>query len=127
MTTPIEDNELNAELQELYLTGKQWLSDLDFFEVEIKSVARLSVTIPGVIGLTGNPINLSQSYVLLKDEIIKFMNALGILINASEKQITVNLLEDHIRLREKAEALMTTYRAERKLVFDHYHAAGAEK
>jgi len=127
MTTPIEDNELNAELQELYLTGKQWLSDLDFFEIEIKSVARLSVTIPGIKGSAGNPINLSQSYGLLKDEIIKFMNALGMLINAPEKQITLKLLENHIRLREKAEALMNTYRAERKLVFDHYHTAGAEK
>jgi hypothetical protein len=36
MTTIIEDNQLNTELQELYLVSKQWISDLSFLEEEFK-------------------------------------------------------------------------------------------
>ena len=35
MTIAIEDQQLETELQELYLTGKQWLSDTDFIEGEV--------------------------------------------------------------------------------------------
>lgn len=131
MNNSIENNQLDTELQELYLMGKQWLSELDFFEVEIKSVAKLSQTIPNTVGLTGNPIKLSDSYLLLKDEILAFMNTLGLLMVSSEKQITLSLIENHVKLGKKAEEMMTAFKAERKQVFDHYskqiHQLGKRK
>lgn len=36
MTTIIENNELDAELQDLYLQSKQWIPDLKFLEKEIE-------------------------------------------------------------------------------------------
>lgn len=41
MTTMIEDSELDTELQELYIIGKHWISDLEFFEQDLQFIRRL--------------------------------------------------------------------------------------
>ena len=46
MTIAIEDEQLETELQELYLTGKQWLSDTNFMENELIFLTGLVKDLP---------------------------------------------------------------------------------
>lgn len=120
MTTSIEDNELNVELQELYLTGRQWLADLDFFENEIiflMKVCKTAIKLPDQHEFTERLSNLRCHYEALKTDTRKLINAWGILTVASEKKIELSLLEDHIQLKLKIEDLLQTYQEERKAIF----------
>lgn len=120
MTTTIEDNELNAELQELYLTGKQWLSDLDFFENELAFLKKLSqsnVKLPEQDNFLQRLRTLTDHYQNLKTDVQQFIQTLGILAVATEKKIELSFLEDHIQLKFKIEQLLKTFQIERKAIF----------
>ncbi|WP_316815738.1 hypothetical protein [Pedobacter nyackensis] len=120
MTTTIEDNELNAELQELYLTGKQWLSDLDFFENELiflKKLSQSNVKLPDEDNFSERLRTLTDHFRNLKTDIQQFIQTLGILTVATQKKIELSFLEDHIQLKLKIEQLLKTFRTERKAIF----------
>jgi hypothetical protein len=121
MTTSIEDNELNTELQELYLIGKQWLTDLDFFEPEMGFLIKLhktAVQSPDKDDFTERLDKLRDSYGHLKNDIRKFINVLGVLVVASEKKIAFSFLADHISLKLKIEKLLKAFQEERKAIFN---------
>lgn len=120
MTTSIEDNELNTELQELYLIGKQWLTDLDFFEPEMAFLIKLhknAVQSPEKDDFTERLDKLSDSYEHLKNDVRQFIDVLGILVVASEKKIAFSFLADHISLKLKIEKLLQAFQTERKVIF----------
>lgn len=121
MTTSIEDNELNTELQELYLIGKQWLTDLDAFEPEMTFLTKLqraAAPSPEKEDFKRRLNKLSAGYEHLKEDVRKFINVLGILVVASEKNITFSFLADHISLKLKIEKLLQAVREERKAIFE---------
>lgn len=121
MTTSIEDNELNSELQELYLIGKQWLTDLDFFEPELAFLIKLhqtAVQSPDKDNFSDRLAKLRASYEQLKNDVQQFINVLGILVVASEKKITFSFLADHISLKLKIENLLQAFQSERKAMLD---------
>ncbi|RQO69564.1 hypothetical protein DBR43_15945 [Pedobacter sp. KBW06] len=121
MTTSIEENELNTELQELYLIGKQWLTDLDFFEPEMGFLIKLHKTAiqsPEKDVFTERLDQLRDSYEHLKNDVRKFINVLGVLVVASEKKIAFSFLADHISLKLKIEKLLKAFQTERKGIFD---------
>jgi len=121
MTTSIEDNELNTELQELYLIGKQWLTDLDFFEPEMAFLIKLhknAVQSPEKDDFTERLDKLRDSYEHLKNDVRQFIDVLGILVVASEKKIAFSFLADHISLKLKIEKLLQAFQAERKAIFN---------
>lgn len=120
MTTSIEDNELNTELQELYLIGKQWLTDLDFFEPEMAFLIKLhknAVQSPEKDDFTERLDKLRDSYEHLKNDARQFIDVLGILVVASEKKIAFSFLADHISLKLKIEKLLQAFQTERKAIF----------
>lgn len=120
MTTSIEDNELDAELQELYMTGKQWLAELDFFPTELIFLRKLSQTTiqaPNKENFSARLEELTQHYKGLKNDIQKFIQTLGVITVASEKKIELSLLEDHIHLKLEIEELLRTFLIERKAIF----------
>ncbi|NQX38615.1 hypothetical protein SAMN05421820_101646 [Pedobacter steynii] len=121
MTTSIEENELNTELQELYLIGKQWLTDLDFFEPEMGFLIKLHKSLvqsPDKADFKERLDKLRDSYEHLKNDISKFINVLGVLVVASEKKIAFSFLADHISLKLKIEKLLNAFQAERKAIFN---------
>jgi len=121
MTTSIEDNELNAELQELYLADKHWISDLDFLETEIGFLVRLSMTAPvsEVKDELDKRINsLTSTYKDLKTEVLNFLGRLAPVTIAKEKKINISLIEDHSRFKLRLEALLLTFQSEKKAIFE---------
>jgi hypothetical protein len=120
MTTSIEDNELNTELQELYLIGKQWLTDLDFFEPEmvfLMKLHKIAVQSPDKDDFTERLDKLGDSYEHLKNDVRKFIDVLGVLVVAAEKKIAFSFLADHISLKLKIEKLLEAFQAERTAIF----------
>lgn len=128
MTTSIEDNELDAELQELYLTGKQWLADLDFFATELiffKKLSQTKIQSPNDFNFSERLEKLTDYYWDLKNDIQKLIQILGMITIASEKKIDLSLLENHIQLKLKIEGLFRTFQSERKAIFAFFIETGS--
>ncbi|PYF70592.1 hypothetical protein [Pedobacter nutrimenti] len=120
MTTTIEDNELDAELQELYLTGKQWSAELEFLSTELiflgKLIQKTSAPLNKNI-FVEKLLNLTRQCQELKDNMQNLVHAIGVITVASEKKIELTLLENHIELKSKIQALTHSIQIEKKAVF----------
>ena len=110
MATGKEDQELEFELQELYLTGKQWLSDIAFLEEELVFLTELMDKSPFSLHGTGQgkqeeimvALSLQNAaHKELKWEVNIYMNKLEPLIIEPNIKIGMLLIEDYIRLKEK--------------------------
>jgi hypothetical protein len=108
-----EDQELEFELQELYLTGKQWLSDIAFLEEElgflIVLMGKFSFPLPGDLRrgkhddmLTALPLR-EAAHAELKKEVTAFMNKLEPLIVDPASRISLQLIDDYVLLKGKIE------------------------
>ena len=128
MTTSIEKDELATELQELYLKGKEWISDLDFQEDEIKFLKMLfgincpllvkhnefeeiSDTLIEAAKLEGNRLRL-------KKDICDFMNLLSRLIKTIDPNIDTNLIQWNSQLEADLKLNFDMVRAFKKHVFN---------
>ena len=104
MTTVIEDNELDAELQELYLVEKQWLSDLEFLETEFKFLRKLAAT-NSVSVVRNEELNnlvvIENTYTFLKKDLLANLNQLESLIIAKTKLLDWNLIENYAQLKKR--------------------------
>ena len=80
MTTPIEDSELNTELQELYLKSKQWLSDLEFTHTEIEFIKVLLLKGGNDPELLIQTADIHNNLLQLQNSISEFMHQLESLI-----------------------------------------------
>lgn len=91
-----------VELQELYLTGKQWLSDLDFLESEERFLKhQLTVAAAGttVNNLTARLDDAGLVRQKLNTGIHDFLNKVEGLIVQSDSAINLQLVEDFIGLQ----------------------------
>lgn len=101
----LPDNELNAELQELYLTGKQWLSDVEFLNNEQRFLVSVTgqinyFSLPGgYIGLADDLQRAEKAQQQLQLRIIKFMAQLEPLISRTNPNIDLHLVEDFCALQ----------------------------
>jgi hypothetical protein len=117
MITTIEDSELDTELQELYLTGKQWLAELEFLSAELIFLGKFSQKIYAQVKKTTFPqelLELKQECQELKDEVRKLNLIIGEVVVASEKKIGLCVLENHIELKSRIQVLTRSIRNERK-------------
>ncbi len=100
MTTIIEDNELNTELQELYLVSKRWLSDLDFLENELEFLRRRFKT----FDLATNWVDLQEiariekKHADLKVQIMNYARKLEPLITETKQPFDINLIETYAQI-----------------------------
>jgi len=100
MTTIIEDNELNTELQELYLVSKRWLSDLDFLENELEFLRRRFKT----FDMATNWIDLQEitridkKHADLKAHIMNYAHKLEPLITETKQPFDINLIETYAQI-----------------------------
>ena len=108
-----EDQELEFELQELYLTGKQWLSDIAFLEEELRFLMELmgkfAIPLPGS-GQQRKQQDMMEALSLreaahteLKQEVLIYMNKLEPLIVEPDTRINLQLVEDYMLLKGKVE------------------------
>ena len=108
-----EDQELEFELQELYLTGKQWLSDIAFLEEELQFLKELmgkfAIPLPGS-RQQGKQQDMMEALSLreaahteLKQQVLIYMNKLEPLIVEPDTRISLQLVEDYMLLKRKVE------------------------
>lgn len=104
----IEDQQLEVELQELYLTGKQWLSDIDFMMSEQSFLEQL---------VTDIPVDKQDAFRLLigkiktalekhRSDIIIYMHKLEPLILKTSLRLEQSLIEDFINLQQAVTGTM---------------------
>lgn len=120
MTTAIEDNELNAELQELYLVNKQWLSDLEFLDTELEFLTKLAANNAIAIVRTeelNSLQDIGNTYVVLKRDILNYLHQLEPLIVAKTKDLDITLIENYTQLKNRLSDIFEICRATRKEVF----------
>jgi len=113
MATVKEDQELEFELQELYLTGKQWLSDIAFLEEELhflkELMGKFAIPLPGS-RQQGKQQDMMEALSLreaahteLKQQVLIYMNKLEPLIVEPDTRISLQLVEDYMLLKGKVE------------------------
>lgn len=128
MTTVIEDNQLNAELQELYLLSKDWISDIEFLERDLDFLKKLfGETFSPLVqkdnyeliaDILINTAKIDKTQVSLKIDILNYLHNLEQLINNCDQSFYLNLLETHTKLEQKLRTLILDFKAVKKIVFD---------
>ncbi len=102
MTTKMEDEQLETELQELYLTGKQWLSDADFIQGEEWFLTGLVKDMSTDIQEIFQPLidDVRATNEKLRSEILAFMSALETLITGKDAKLDRTLIDDFANLQQ---------------------------
>jgi phage-related protein len=128
MTTVIEENELNTELQELYLKSKEWISELKFIESDMEFLKSL-------FGRTFSPlikddnfekiaevlINVAKAESVqldLKNDLQQYLHQLETLITDMNPHIELSIVETHTRIECRLKAVSEEYVAIKKVIFD---------
>lgn len=102
MTIAIEDQQLEEELQELYLTSKQWLSDTHFMEDEVIFLRVLVNDLPNdrqsqfLHQLAG----LKAENELLRERIVTLMHKLEPMIVKKAARLDRSLIDNFINLQQ---------------------------
>ncbi|GEM_PF-6346783 len=106
--TTIENNELETELQELFLIGKQWTTDLSFIECELTTLNKLFKKASFMLiksdfdRLSG----LNRICADLKNRLREYFGQLKPLITDPKQTIDFSLIDQYTLLeRELEEAL----------------------
>lgn len=128
MTTTIEDNQLSAELQELYLLSKHWITDLEFLERDLDFLKNLSERIsPPLIkkndfekiaDILISIAQIDKTQAKLKNAITIYLHKLEQLINKCDQNFEINLIETHTQLEQKLNKLLLDFKFVKKTVFD---------
>jgi hypothetical protein len=103
MTTTLEADELNTEIQELYLENKQRVSDLEFLAIELKFIiTRLESKATPLIrfnnfnklaALLAESAETGATQLRMKSDLAKYSKKLESLINDSSHQYGIDLIE----------------------------------
>jgi len=115
MIATINDQQLDVELQELYLTGKQWLSDLDFLENEQSFLKDLLLCDSGEFpalpalrpGLLRRLIVSAIVHQRLRADITNFMNKLAPLVVHTDTCIHLQLIGEFTLLQSDVDAALS--------------------
>lgn len=123
----IEQKQLSAELQGLYLDNKEWLSDICFLEDEMRFFKKLFgkvITLSIQENRVGeiHPVNkslteLNDKRQALKNLIIKHQNDLEALIKDQSKTTGIGFINDNAQIVEKIKALFTEEKVVRKNLY----------
>lgn len=128
MTTVIEDNELNTELQELYLKSKEWISELEFLESDLDFLKKL-------FGRTFSPMIKNDDYeeiakillkaakvettqLELKKQIVDYLHKLESLIVEMKQNFDISIVETHYQLELELKRVIQEYKSVKKIVFE---------
>ncbi|HTE00107.1 MAG TPA: hypothetical protein VK668_12520 [Mucilaginibacter sp.] len=120
MKTIIEDNELNTELQELYLVSKKWISDLEFLDSELEFLKKLFQTHSFVQFLEQDLamlLKLDNAHSELKSDVTLYMHLLEPLIVDPEHKLNVDLIEIYAKLESRLAEILLNFRTLRATAF----------
>jgi hypothetical protein len=121
MTTVIEDNQLEAELQELYLVDKQWLSDLEFLDTELEFLRKLAAT-SSAASTRDEELNklvvIENTYNFLKKDLRAYLHQLEPLIIAKSKLLDLSLIENYGLLKTRLAGMFQQCQKLKKEIFE---------
>lgn len=123
MTTIIEDDELNTELQELYLVSKEWLSNMTFLENDLIILKKLFQTETSEDAAGDDLekiIKIESEHAGLKHELTNYLHRLEPLIVDPEQMIDLTLLEEYSELKAELANIQLACHNIRDIVFDHH-------
>jgi hypothetical protein len=127
MKTIIQDPELEVELQELYILSNHWMSDIHFEEDEIRFLKKIinNYLVPG---LTSGPLNeiadfnktltqQDENIANLKNKIAGLLKFIGGLVNDSNAEIRIDLVEKFAAVEAEMKTLFESVKQVKKLLF----------
>lgn len=127
MTTVIEENQLSAELQELYLISKHWVSDLEFFARDLSFLQKLvergysqlkkHEVNENLLQLKLNVLNLQTQSVALRQNVTQYLSQLERLIDNTNDSYELGLIETHSALELEIGNLFRTFKSVKQRVF----------
>lgn len=125
MKTVIKDEELEVELQELYLTGKQWLSDLEFLESEERFLREqlTGTTASGGANLLSRLDDATLIRTALAGNIEEFMNKLEPLIVNTDSVLHLALVEDFVGLQSAVHNALAVLKGIKYALIENRRAA----
>lgn len=133
MTTTQQDNELNAEIQELYLKTKHWISDLNFMESNLYFLKRFAesnfpvlikfVDLDKIAEIMLNFDKIEKAHSALKNDIPKYLHRLEPLIIESDQNFDIGLMETHMQLERQVNDMLFACKSAKNTL---YHLAKQE-
>lgn len=118
MTTVIEDNQLTLELKELCGIAKSWLADLTAQNTALGIQHRRLETViftssagklENIAEISGSIRTVQGRYGKIKKDIEEYLDGLEPLINRSNQNYQLALIENHALLEHKISALFYTF------------------
>ncbi len=108
ITTTIENNELEAELQELVLIGKQWISELDFLQCELEVLNKLFKKASFMISKVDfdKRNNLEKIHINLRNRIQEYLQILEALVINPKHKIDISLVDSYTQLARELEQVL---------------------
>ena len=127
MKTLIADSELEDELQELYILSTHWISDINFIEDETRFLKNVIDKYLAPIlkddqlakakDFNKTLVQLETGIPMLKIKISDFLHFINPMINESNKEIGVNLLEKFTSLETEMKSLFESVKKIKKSLF----------
>lgn len=128
MANSIVYDELNGELQELYLECKQWVSDLDFLDREFVFLEKLLMSAIAPLGhqepvekvpnILLEAIKTSKKQEVLKQEILAYLLMLETFIINSNQNLDSTLIQKHSNLEEELSHLKLAFTTVKTMIFN---------
>lgn len=119
MMSVIEDDQLTFELQELYYIGKEWIADLNTLNMSFGISRQKLLETTNAQKVAGNKRDISDisvvmdnvesQYSIIMKDIEGYLNTLRPLINKSNRNYDLALIEQHALVERKVSALFYTY------------------
>lgn len=123
----IKDSALNAELQELYLSNKQWLADLDFLEMELVFLRkRFGESFSPLLSkedevkmakLLAVDLDIDQANILLKDDVKAFLSTIEKQLTKDNPDFDISLVNRHEQLIKEVTGLMQAHQLVKSKIF----------
>jgi len=127
MKTIIQDSQLEVELQELYILSNHWISDIHFEEDEIRFLKKIinNYLVPGLKSGQLNEIadfnktltRQDENIANLKNKIAGLLKFIGGLVNDSNAEIRIDLVEKFAALEAEMKTLFESVKQVKKLLF----------
>jgi hypothetical protein len=118
-TTTIENNELETELQELFLIGKQWNADLSFIECELTILNKLFKKASFLLVKSDfNKLSgLNRIHFDLNKRIQYYFQQLEVLILDQNHNIDISLVDTYVSLEKDLEQALMRLQAFKNCIF----------
>lgn len=123
----LSESRLSAELQELYLQNKEWMSHVLFLEDENRFFQKLFGQKLFVIGkshttkqinlISGSLANLYERTVKLKSLVIKHQHLLEDILKDKEHTVGLSLIEEHAVITAEVQELLLSDRLLKSKLF----------